>query len=185
MKLLIHLEKRLKKITKIKRKKLWKLSGEGVIKELLNERFNCFDYFSQYCETFSPDFTNIANLVMLENLFNDPKIILNGSANFDKVTLEETHNHPSLEKSSNVVTLLDGRCEGKLLNPNVINLSKRHLSKDEFSLLSKGLKFIPTPKHINKACIKEELQTYGRKFRLMWHYCNEELDPFKKESKFN
>ena len=74
MKLLIHLEKRLKKITKIKRKKLWKLSGEEVIKELLNERFNCFDYFSKYCETFSPDFTNIANLVTLENSFNAQKL---------------------------------------------------------------------------------------------------------------
>ena len=48
---------------------------------------------------------------MLGILFDDPKNILNGSANFDKVTLEETHNHPSLEKPSNAATLLDGRIE--------------------------------------------------------------------------
>ena len=72
---------------------------------------------------------------------------------------------------------------------NVINLSKLHLSKEEISLLSKGLKFIPTPKYINKARIKEELETYGRKLRLMWHYRNQEreiiINPFKKKSKFN
>ena len=63
------------------------------------------------------------------------------------------------------------------------------MSKEEISLLSKGLKFIPTPKHINKARIKEELETYGRKLRLMWHYRNQEreiiINPFKKKSKFN
>ena len=60
------------------------------------------------------------------------------------------------------------------VSPNVINLSKRHFS--EISLLSKGLKFIPTPKHINKARIKEELETYGRKLRLMWHHRNQERE---------
>ena len=63
------------------------------------------------------------------------------------------------------------------------------MSKGETSLLSKGLKFIPTPRHINKALIKEELETYGGKLRLMWHYRNEEreikINPFKKKSKFN
>ena len=109
--------------------------------------------------------------------------------NSDKETLEETHNHPSLEKPSNVATLLDGRYEGKIVSLNVMNVSKRHLSKDEISLSSKGLKFIPTPKHINKALIKEKLETYGRKLRLMGHYRNEEseitINPLKKKSRFN
>ena len=82
---------------------------------------------------------------------------------------EETHNHPSLEKPSNMATLLDGRYVGKFVSPNVINLSKCHLSKAEIPLLSKGLKYIPMPKHINKSLIKEELETYGTKLRLMWH----------------
>ena len=122
---------------------------------------------TKYCETFSPAINNIANLVTLGNSYDNSKNDLNVSANSDKETLEETHNHPSLEKPSNVATLLDGRYEGKFVSPNVINLSKHHLSKDEIPLLSKGLKFIPTPKHINKALIKEELETYGRKLRLM------------------
>ena len=53
------------------------------------------------------------------------------------------------------------------LGRSVVNLSKGHLSRDKIYLLSKGFKFIPAPKHINKALINEELETYGRKLRLM------------------
>lgn len=35
------------------------------------------------------------------------------------------------------------------------------------------LKFIPSIKHCDKALIKEVLETYGKKRRLMWYYCNE------------
>ena len=54
-----------------------------------------------------------------------------------------------------------------MLAPNVINLSSRHLSNDEISLNTKGLKFVPTPEHINKVKIKEEIEVYGKKLRLM------------------
>ena len=104
------------------------------------------------------DINNIANLVTLGNSFDDPKNNLNVSANSDKVTLEETHNHPSLVKPSNAATVLDCRYESKFVNAKVINLSKRHLSKDEISFLSKGL---------IKTLIREELETYCRKLRLM------------------
>ena len=50
------------------------------------------------------------------------------------------------------------------------------MSKDEISLFSKGLKFIPTAKHINKALINKELKIYDRKLMLMWHYHNEERE---------
>ena len=60
------------------------------------------------------------------------------------------------------------------VSPNVIKLSIRHLPKNETFLLPKGRKFTPVPKHINKAPIKEELETYRRNLRLMWHYRNEE-----------
>ena len=57
------------------------------------------------------------------------------------------------------------------------------------SPLSKGLKFVPTPKGVNKAHIKEELETYGRKLRLMQHFRNDargfSYDPLKKKSKFD
>ena len=43
--------------------------------------------------------------------------------------------------------------------------------------MSKGLKFIPTPTHINKVLIKEKLETDDRKLRLIWHIAvkNEKL----------
>ena len=53
-----------------------------------------------------------------------------------------------------------------------------------FLSFQRGLKFVPTPRGINKALIKEELEAYGRKLRLMWHFRNDErefsYDPFKK-----
>ena len=71
-------------------------------------------FFSKNCEAFSPDINNIANLVALGNSKND----LNVSANPDRETLEEIHNHSSLEKPSNVATLLDCRYEGKFVGSN-------------------------------------------------------------------
>ena len=165
VKLLVHLEKRMKKMTKIKREKLQKLSGEGDIKELVSERFtehlslfNFFDDFSKYCETFSPDITNIANLVTLRCSFDDPKNISNAFANFDKVTLEETYNHPSLEKPSNVATLLVGRYEGKFVIPNVINLSKRHLSKDEILFCPRVLNLFKLLNTLTKLVLRKNLK---------------------------
>ena len=57
--------------------------------------------------------------------------------------------------------------------PNVINLSKRNLTKEEISVLSKGLQFVPTPKHFHKAFLREELQNFGRKLRLKWFFRND------------
>ena len=74
-------------------------------------------------------------------------------------------------------------------SPNVINLSKRNLTKNDISLLSKGLQFVPTPKHFNKALLREELENFGRKLRLKWFFYNYEhqfnINPFKQKSKFN
>ena len=79
--------------------------------------------------------------------------------------------------------------KGKFVSPNVTNLSTRILSKAEISLLSKGLKFIPTLISANKALIKEELECFGRKLHLLWHFWNKESitksNPFKRKSTFN
>ena len=93
------------------------------------------------------------------------------------------------EEASNSCILHQGRYEGKFVSPNVVNLSKRNLSDAEISLLSKGLKFVPTPTILNKAKIKEELEVFGRKLRLMWYFRNDDREtisnPFQKKSKFN
>ena len=55
-------------------------------------------------------------------------------------------------------------------------------------LLSKGLKFVPTASKIDQAKLKRELEQYGRKIRLMWHFRNDERplsqERFKPKSTF-
>ena len=93
------------------------------------------------------------------------------------------------EVQLNRSTICNNRYEGNFVSANVINLSSSHLFKDEVPLLLEGLKSVTTPKHINKAKIKEEIEVYGKKLKLMWHVQNDdgELDikPLKKKSKFN
>ena len=61
---------------------------------------------------------------------------------------------------------LNGRLKVCFVSNNVFNLSHRKLSKAEVSLLSKVLKFCPTPNTINKSILKEDLEKFGRKLRL-------------------
>ena len=93
------------------------------------------------------------------------------------------------EDQLNSATIRNNSYEGKFVSTTVINLSSRHLCKDEISVLSKGLKFVPNPKYINKGKIKEEIKVYGGKLSLMWHFRNNhrefDVNPFTKKSKFN
>ena len=62
-------------------------------------------------------------------------------------------------------------------------------SKAKVSLWSKGLKFVPTSSHINKAKLKMELGAYGRMLHLKWYFRNYEKEfdrnKFKPKSTFN
>ena len=83
----------------------------------------------------------------------------------------------------------DCRLEGKFVSKNVVNLSNRELTEAEVSVLSKGLKFCPTAREINRAKVKEDLEQFGRRLRLKWFFRDEEKDfstnPFRKKSSFN
>ena len=62
------------------------------------------------------------------------------------------------------------------------------MTDNEINLLSKGLKFVPTPKSYDRAKLKEELEQFGRKLRLAWVFRNEErttFNPFKVKSAYN
>ena len=59
------------------------------------------------------------------------------------------------------------KLEGKFVCKNFINLSRRNLSPPEISLLSKGLKFVPSANKIDRAKLKRELEEYGRELRLL------------------
>ena len=197
VKLMVHLEKKVKKVSKTKQRKLGELANDVTLKEHVSERFKehlslftFYNEFVKFCEEFCPD-VNLANLVTLGpvcNVTNDISKSFEESHD-DTFKYSPNENEPNTKEVTNVGTLLDGRYQGKFVSPNVVNLSSRILNKAEVSLLSKGLQFVPTPKNINLSKIKEELEIFGRKLRLEWYFRNDERDlitnPFKKKSKFN
>ena len=71
------------------------------------------------------------------------------------------------EIDDNRAKLKNNRLNGKFISKNVISLSQRQQTKSEISLLSKELKFVPTPDRIDKAKLKQELEVFGRKLTLM------------------
>ena len=50
------------------------------------------------------------------------------------------------------------------------------------------MKFVPTPKHVDQAVLKQDLEAFGRKLRLKWHFRNENnfvRNQFRPKSNFN
>ena len=110
----------------------------------------------------------------------------------EEVNSEEVDSDTFMEKSSDKVTfkeaeLLNGSLKDYFVSGNGLKCSHSTLSKAEVSLLSKGLKFHPTPNVIGKSVLKEDLENIGRKLRLKWQYrnVNRLFDPipFKPKSK--
>ena len=99
-------------------------------------------------------------------------------------TGDTEHTEPLLTNAS---SMQDDRFVGKFVSKNVVNISSKDLSESEISLLSKGLTFSPTPRDINISEIKDDLEVFGRKLRLKWHFREEEEvfsnNPLKKKIK--
>ena len=99
------------------------------------------------------------------------------------------HSESHLSEEGNDAFTLNGQFRSKNVSKNVVNLSRWKRTKAEISLLSKGLKFVPTSNHINKAKLKMELEAYGRMLRLKWYFRNDEKEfdrnKFKPKSTFN
>ena len=83
----------------------------------------------------------------------------------------------------------NGRMVGRFEYDKVVNLSKRALSDAEISVLSKGLKFVSTPKEVDFSQIKIDLENFGRRLRLKWYFRDSEefskVPVFRPRSKFN
>ena len=60
----------------------------------------------------------------------------------------------------------NGRLTGVFVSGNVVNLSRKTLSEGEVKLLSRGLKFSPTPRDIDKGQLKADLDALKRRMRL-------------------
>ena len=114
----------------------------------------------------------IKNLLPIKDILKT--LPSSGINNYIKILQRQCSRKTFLEIDDNRAKLKDNSLEGKFVSKNVINLSQRQLTKSEISLLSKGLKFVPTPNRIDKAKLKQELEVFGRKLRLMWHFRNDE-----------
>lgn len=69
----------------------------------------------------------------------------------------------------------------KTVNRKVINLSSRTLNQTEIMLLSKGLKFSPTPYISNNQELTKDIKEYSRKLRLAEYNYNKDTE---KEEEF-
>ena len=122
-----------------------------------------------------------------------PEYLLRGEKNNDIVDGTEDLSEPGKQldnhQDSNAAFLNKTRLEGKFVSKTAINWSRRNLSQSEISLLSKGLKFVPSANKIDRAKLKRELEEYGRKLCLMWHFRNDErtfsTDKLRPKSSFN
>ena len=166
--------------------------------------FFSFKYnFVSFCQSFVPDFDNLHYPLTLNDTGNESPLIcdscktlrndLNLPNDFysknDNEFLEKNDIHEHLNEEGNEATIVNRKLKGKFVSKNVINLSKRKLSKCEISLLSKGLKFIPTSNTIDKAKLKIELEAFDRMLRLKWFFRDDEKafnpDKFKPKFTFN
>ena len=78
--------------------------------------------------------------------------------------------------------------EEDTIQPKIFNLSKKTLSRYQINILSRGLKFTPTPKRDN-IHLKSDIQSYTRKLRLLEFFHNtskntEKENLFKIKSSF-
>ena len=154
-----------------KKKKMVSTEGENLNEDLIlsnNENFS---------DVFNENFNNNFNDNVLET---------------GEQTINNEKSAEMIGTDSNTASEGEGpnsRIEGKFVSDNVINLSKKILIEVQVKVLSKGLKFCPTPKEIDMAKIKEDLENFGRRLRLKWFFRNEEegfsTNPFKKKSNFN
>ena len=179
--------------------------------EQFNEHLPHFQFksdFLLYCNSQYPEFKNIYTLTTLSKTYKNYEKnnasqtcqdefgllkVLNTEDKKNK-KFNSTENLYNCEqegnvlKGNNITSQIGVRLEGKLVSKNVINLS-RNLSASEISLLSKGLKFVPTANKIDQEKLKAELEEYGRKLWLMWHFRNCErsfaADRFRPKSSLN
>ena len=162
------LDKIEKEQQRIKLKKLSTLSGNSSLKNMIFERFNehlpHFQFkadFLSYCSSQCPEFENIYTLTTLnktyknhEEMKNAPQSCQDESGFLKVLNTEDNYNcekDGNVFKGNNIAPQIGVRLDGKFVSKNVINLSRRNLSASAISLLSKGLKFVPTANKIDRA----------------------------------
>ena len=97
----------------------------------------------------------------------------NTNASTNDILSNVTHN-----ASTSTVTRKRSRRKTKPANihldhSSVINLSSCSLSTDEISILSRGLTFYPTPRHINWPEVSADIYDFSRRMRLAEYFFDE------------
>ena len=78
-----------------------------------------------------------------------------------------------------------------ILDSNILNLSKKVLTKNEKRLLNKGLHFIPTPKDVDQKELIDSTSEIGRKIKIAYYFQDDlrnkfrHIPKFKKKSKWS
>ena len=191
VKLVRYLEKKEEKIRQRKKKKLRKLLNSDKDKmamalQRFDEHLSCFEFknqLSQHGQILFPDIENLLNLIEISSSSQSTSSDIPTPSKFSSDSIEPKCDFSSIAKDKG------DRLQGVYVSDNVLNLSKREFTEAEASLLSKGLKFVPTPRYVDQAALKQDLERFGRKLRLKWFFRDDERDfvsnPFKKASKFN
>ena len=116
-----------------------------------------------------PDIPNLVTLVLQGGT---PSKLEDGDPSENSDDIKNDSDKIADNDISNIINLLDNepsnidnssklvneRFKGNFVSKNVVNLSSRQSSKAEISLLTKGLKFVPTPSYVNRSVLKEELE---------------------------
>lgn len=156
VKLIKYFNKEEETIAKRKRKKIRKLLKDkgGEIKDSLDrfdEHLQFFVFKNELLKHGRVLFPDFDNLLCLVNISSPEKACV-----IDNIPLET-----SFSDSPGIAVEQEGRLKGVYVSENVLNLSKRVLNEAEISLLSKGLKFVPTPNFVDKAALKQDLELSG------------------------
>ena len=138
--------------------------------------FHCKSDFRSYCNSLCPEFGNLCTLLTINKTSKDLKRDSGSSqTSLDGINLAEVLNE---EEKSNDLLDNTGNCsepgiqandhqdintafykglrlEGKFVGKNVFNLSRR-LPPPKISLLSKGLKFVPSANKIGQTKLTRE-----------------------------
>ena len=135
---------------------------------LKKDHFNFF-YFKQdffkFAEGVSPDIPNLVTLTQL-GMCTESSTYSTPCSQVEDCLEQPPQSPEQTFSETTTCVLMDGRFQGKFVSENGINLSARVLTVHEISLLSKGLKFVPTPSSVNKARLKEELEIFGRRLLI-------------------
>ena len=119
----------------------------------------------------------LINHNLTDNSILNPQVISNDTPS------NVTHNASNLTHSPTVTpTRRRSRRKTKPANiqldhSSVINISNCSLSTDETSVLSRGLTFCPTPRHINWPEVSADIYDFSRRMRLTEYFLTTTAEP--------